>query len=119
MSGHNRAQLFGNLGQDPELRHTAAGTAVLGLRMATTEVYFNKDREKQERTDWHTVVIWGKRAEALAKILKKGDKLFIEGSIRNTSYEHEGVTKYKSEVHAKSIVLSGKKQGARVDDTSP
>lgn len=120
MSGHNRCQLFGNLGQDPELRHTQEGTPVMGLRMATTEVYFTRDREKKERTDWHTIVVWGKRAEALAKILKKGDKLFVEGSIRNSSYEdRDGNTRYKSEVSARSIVLSGKKQGTRVSEDTP
>jgi single-strand DNA-binding protein len=60
--GVNRVTLLGNLGSDPELRSTPGGQSVLNFRMATTEVYFDKDQTKQERTDWHTCAVWGKRA---------------------------------------------------------
>ena len=120
MSGHNRVQLMGNIAE-PELRHTKSGTAVLGIRMATTEVYFNKEREKQETTEWHNVVIWGKRAEALAKILSKGSQLFIEGSLRTRKWEtNEGDTRYTTEVHAREIVLCGRRPGSsNADEDTP
>ncbi|KKN15813.1 hypothetical protein LCGC14_0982050 [marine sediment metagenome] len=121
MSGHNRVQLVGNIGQDPELRHTNAGTAVLSLRMATTEVYFNKDREKKENTEWHTVVVWGKRAEAISKFIHKGDQIFIEGALRTRKWEtKEGDTRYTTEVHVREIVLCGKRRGGTPQsDDSP
>lgn len=106
--GLNRVMLLGNLGQDPELKYTQGGQAVLNIRLATTETYFDRDRQKKERTDWHTVVIWGNRAEALSKILSKGSSIFVEGSIRNSSYEgRDGQKRYKTEISAKNVILSG------------
>ncbi|MCC6557269.1 MAG: single-stranded DNA-binding protein, partial [Polyangiaceae bacterium] len=70
--GMNKVFLLGNIGGDPELRFTQGGQPVLNMRLATTESYLDKQGERQERTDWHNVVLWGKRAESLATILKKG-----------------------------------------------
>ena len=67
--GLNKAILIGNLGQDPELRYTQGGQAVLNLRLATTESYVNRDKERQQRTEWHTVVVWGKQGETLVYLL--------------------------------------------------
>lgn len=106
--GLNRAMLLGNLGADPELRFTQSGQAVLNMRIATTESYLDKDKVRQERTDWHNVVLWGKRGEALGKILAKGARIFVEGSIRTSSYEdREGAKKYKTEVIASNVILCG------------
>lgn len=106
--GLNRVMLLGNLGADPELRFTQGGQAVLNLRLATTESYLDKDRVRKERTDWHSVVVWGKRGEALSKILGKGSSLFIEGSIRTSSYEdREGQKRYKTEIVANNVILAG------------
>jgi len=106
--GLNRVMLLGNLGADPELRFTQGGQAVLNLRLATTESYMDRDRQRQERTDWHSIVVWGKRAEALAKILSKGSKLFVEGSLRTRSWEgQDGQKRYKTEVNAMNIILTG------------
>jgi single-strand DNA-binding protein len=107
--GMNKVILFGNLGSDPELRYTANGTAVLSLRIATNESFLDKNREVQERTEWHTVVVWGTRAEALAKTLTKGAGLLVEGGLRTSSYEKEGVKRYRTEVHAREICLSGRR----------
>ncbi|HEY2513175.1 MAG TPA: single-stranded DNA-binding protein, partial [Polyangiaceae bacterium] len=85
--GLNKVMLLGNLGQDPELKMIAGGQAVLNLRLATTETYMDRNNTRQERTDWHTVTVWGKRAEALAKILGKGSQIFVEGRIQTRSYE--------------------------------
>ena len=105
----NKVILFGNLGSDPELRYTANGTAVLSLRIATNESFLDKNKEVQERTEWHTVVVWGTRAEALARTLTKGTGLLVEGGLRTSSYEKEGVKRYRTEVHAREICLSGRR----------
>lgn len=106
--GLNRVILLGNLGADPELRMTNGGTAVLNIRMATSESYLDRNKQRQERTEWHRVVIWGRRAEALGKILTKGDRILIEGSLRTSSYEdRDGNKKYTTEIVANNVVLSG------------
>lgn len=106
--GLNRVMLMGNLGQDPELRFTQGGQAVLNLRLATTESYLDRDRVRKERTDWHNVVVWGKRAEGLSKILRKGSSIFIEGSLRTSSFEgRDGQKRWKTEVNARNILLTG------------
>jgi single-strand DNA-binding protein len=124
MDGLNRVMLMGNLGADPELRMTAGGQAVLNLRLATSESYLDKNKERTERTEWHNVVIWGKRAEGLAKIVHKGDRIFIEGGLRTTSYEdRDGNKRYKTDVIANNVLLNGKAapgmRGARTDDAEP
>lgn len=105
--GLNRVSLLGNLGADPELRMTQGGQAVLKLRLATSESYLDKDKQRQERTEWHSVVVWGKRAEGLAKLLKKGERLYVDGSLRTSSYEKDGQKRYTTEVIAQNILLNG------------
>lgn len=106
--GLNRVMLLGNLGADPELRMTNGGQAVLKLRLATAESYLDRDKQRKERTEWHSVVLWGKRAEALAKILNKGDRIFVEGGLRTSSYEDkDGAKRYKTEVNATQVLLCG------------
>jgi single-strand DNA-binding protein len=108
--GLNRVLLLGNLGADPELRFTSGGQPVLNMRIATTESYLDKDHQRQERTDWHNVVVWGKRGEALAKILVKGSSCFVEGSLRTSSYDDkDGNKRYKTEIIASDIILTGGK----------
>jgi single-strand DNA-binding protein len=104
--GYNRVQLLGNLGADPELRFTQAGGAVLGLRLATTERVKVRD-QWEDKTEWHSVTMFGARAEALAKILAKGATVFVEGSLRTSSYEKDGSKRYKTEVIAREVVLAG------------
>ncbi|MBX3182190.1 MAG: single-stranded DNA-binding protein [Polyangiaceae bacterium] len=109
--GLNRVMLLGNLGADPELRMTGGGQAVLKLRLATSESYLDKNRVRQERTEWHSVVVWGKRGEALAKFLEKGSRLFVEGSLRTSSYEVDGQKRYRTEVIAREVILAGRGGG--------
>lgn len=112
MEGLNRVMLLGNLGAEPELRYTQGGQAVLNLRVATTESYLDKERVRRERTDWHSVVVWGKRGEALHKILGKGSTVFVEGSLRTSSYDdRDGNKRYKTEVVAQNIILTGRGRG--------
>lgn len=110
--GLNRVMLLGSLGSDPELRCTQGGVSVLNMRIATNESYLDKDKVRRERTDWHTVVIFGRRAEALSKILTKGSSVFIEGSLRTSSYDdRDGNKRYKTEIHATNVLLTGKSGG--------
>jgi single-strand DNA-binding protein len=105
--GLNRVMLLGNLGADPELRVTPGGQAVLKLRLATNESYLDRNNVRQERTEWHRVTIWGRRAEALGKFLQKGDSLFVEGRLQTSSYEKNGEKRYSTEIVANNIILSG------------
>jgi len=105
--GLNRVLLLGNLGADPELRVTPGGQAVLKLRLATNESYLDKNQVRQERTEWHRVTVWGRRAEALGKILQKGDSLFVEGRLQTSSYEKNGEKRYSTDIIANNIILSG------------
>ena len=103
--GLNRVMLLGNLGADPELKVTQGGQAVLKLRLATTESYVDKNQTRQERTEWHSVTVWGRRGEALAKFLTKGQSIFVEGSLRTSNYEVNGEKRYRTEVIANNIIL--------------
>ncbi len=106
--GLNRVQLLGNLTAEPELRFTQGGQGVLNMRLATNESYLDKDKVRRERTDYHTVVVWGKRGESLAKILTKGSSIFVEGSLRTSSYNNrEGQKVYKTEIVANNVILTG------------
>ncbi len=109
--GLNKVLLLGNLGADPELRVTPGGQAVLKLRLATTESYLDKSNTRQERTEWHRITIWGKRGEALAKFLTKGDRIFIEGRIQTSSYEKNGEKRYSTDIIANNVILSGGGRG--------
>src|SRR5580700_6316508 len=114
--GLNRVMLLGNLGADPGLRVTPGGQAVLKLRLATNESYMDRNNVRQERTEWHRVTVWGRRAEALGKILQKGDSMFVEGRLQTSSYEKNGEKRYSTEVVATNVVLSGGRgrgEGAR------
>jgi single-strand DNA-binding protein len=115
--GMNKVLLLGNLGADPELRRTAGGLAVLRLRIATNESWLDKDHKPQGRVEWHTVTVWGARAEALARILTKGARVLVEGGIRTTSFEKEGQKHYRTEIHARDLFLTGRRpQGSAGDE---
>lgn len=109
--GVNKVILLGNLGADPDLRSTQGGQSVLRLRLATTERYMDQNKEWKERTEWHNVTVWGKRGEALHRILTKGSTIYVEGGLRTTSYDKDGTKVYKTEVVAQNIVLTGSRPG--------
>ena len=118
--GLNKVLLLGNLGADPELRVTPGGQAVLKLRLATTESYLDRNNTRQERTEWHRITIWGKRGEALAKFLTKGDRLFVEGRIQTSSYEKNGEKRYSTDIIANNVILAGGgRRGDRPEGEQP
>lgn len=106
--GVNKVILVGNLGQDPELRYTGGGTAVCNLRIATNESYKDSNGEWVERTEWHSVVAWGRLAEICNEYLKKGSQAYFEGSLQTRSYEdRDGNTKYTTEIKAREMMMLG------------
>jgi len=108
MSGVNKVILIGNLGADPEMRYTPGGAAVCELRLATNESWTDKKGERQERTEWHRVVVWGKRAEVVSKYLSKGRQVYVEGRIRTRSWEDkEGNKRYTTEIIADNVQFLG------------
>ena len=110
--GLNKVILIGNLGADPELKYTQGGQAMLRLRLATSESFLNKAGERQQRTEWHTVVLWGKRAEALNKILSKGRTICVEGRIQYRDWEDkDGNKRNFTEINAQNVVLVGGRPG--------
>lgn len=110
--GLNKVMLIGHLGADPELRSTNSGTSILRLRVATSETYLDRDKNRQTKTEWHSCTIWGARAEALHAILTKGKMVYIEGKLRTSSYDDkEGVKRYKTEINVDEIILCGGGQG--------
>ncbi len=106
--GLNRVLCMGFLGQDPELRTTSGGNSVLTLSVACNESWLDKNRVRQERVEWIRVKIWGRRAEALAKFLRKGTQVFCEGKLQTNSYEdREGIKRYTTDVVAHNIIVGG------------
>lgn len=105
----NKAMIIGNLGADPELRYTQSDTAVTTLRLATHERWTGRDGEDGERTEWHSVVVFGKTAENCAKFLKKGRSVFVEGRIQTRKWQdREGNDRYSTEIVANTVqFLSG------------
>jgi single-strand DNA-binding protein len=108
MASFNRAIIIGNLGQDPELRHTQSQTAVCTLNIATTDYRTSTDGQKQEFTEWHRVVVWGRQAENCGKYLAKGRSVMIEGRIQTRSWEDkQGQKRYTTEIVAQSVQFLG------------
>lgn len=117
----NKVMLIGNLGRDPEIRYTTSGQAVANFTLATTEKYTNKAGERQEDTEWHRIVAWGRLAEICGEYLSKGRMVYIEGSIKTRSWEDkEGNTKYTTEIVARNMQMLGGQggQGTRSDSPS-
>ena len=112
MASVNKVILIGNLGRDPETRYTTGGDAVTNLRIATTDTWKDKAGEKQEKTEWHTVVLFGRLAEIAGEYLKKGRPVYIEGRLQTRKWtDKEGVEKYTTEIVADSMQLLGGREG--------
>jgi len=119
MRGLNKVMIMGNLGFDPEVRYTTSGAAVTNLRVATSEVW--KDRqtgEKQERTEWHRIVLFARLGEIAAQYLRKGSRVFIEGTIRTNKWQDQsGNDRYTTEIIANNLQLMDTKGGGAAGGT--
>ena len=107
MSSVNKVILLGNIGKDPEVRETKSGK-VVNLVLATSERYTDKSGQKQENTEWHNLVVFGKLADVVTKYVKKGDKLYVEGSITTRKWEDkEGNTRYNTDIKVRDLTMLG------------
>ena len=108
MASVNKVILIGNLGRDPEVRYMPEGGAVTNISIATTDTWKDKSGEKQERTEWHRVVLFGRQAEIAGEYLKKGRSVYIEGRLQTRKYtDKDGVEKYSTEIVADRMQLIG------------
>ena len=108
MGSVNKVILVGNLGRDSELRYTPGGAPVATLNIATTEVWNDKGGQKQEKTEWHRVVLWGKTAESLNEYLVKGKQIYIEGRLQTRQWDDkDGNKRYTTEIRGDRVVLLG------------
>lgn len=108
MASVNKVILVGNLGKDPEVRYTPSGQAVAKFSVATTDNWTDQGGQRQEKTEWHNVVVWGKQAETCGQYLAKGRQVYLEGSIRSRSYDdRDGNKRYITEVVAQRVQFLG------------
>lgn len=116
---YNKVFLVGRLGRDPEMRHTQAGTPVTNLFLATDESYTDKGGNRQNRTEWHKVVVWNRQAETASNYLSKGRLVLIEGSLQTRKWQdQQGQNRYTTEIKAQRVVFMDSQQGAS-DNAGP
>jgi single-strand DNA-binding protein len=118
----NKVILVGNVGQDPEVKYTASGVPVARLTLATSERFKDKNKQWQDRTEWHSVVAWQRLAEIVGEYVRKGSKLYVEGKLQTSTWEdrQSGEKKYRTEIVACDIVLLGSKEnGQRATTETP
>jgi single-strand DNA-binding protein len=109
----NKVIIVGNMGRDAEVRYTPGGAAVATLSLATTDVWNDKAGQRQEKTEWHRVVVWGKQAETLAEYLTKGRQIYVEGRLQTRQWDDkDGNKRYTTEIRSDRIVLLGGRGGA-------
>jgi single-strand DNA-binding protein len=119
-SGLNKVMIIGNLGKDPEVRYTPGGQAVANFTIATNESWNDKAGQKQERTEWHRIVAWGKTAELCGEYLTKGRQVYIEGKIQTREWNNkEGVKQYTTEIVANQVLFLGEKPSSGRDRGDP
>lgn len=106
----NSVQLIGRLGNDPEIKSFDSGKRVATFSLATNESYYNSEGEKIEDTQWHNIVVWGKRVDVVENYLKKGSEIALEGKLINRSYEKDGDRKYITEINLNELLMLGKKE---------
>src|SRR3954471_18530798 len=112
MGSVNKVILVGNLGADPELKYTPSSRPLCNLRIATTEVFKDKSGQRQEKTEWHRVTVWGDQAENCSKYLSKGRSVYVEGRLQTRTYDKDGQKHYATDVVADRVVFLGSGGGA-------
>ncbi|MDQ3046580.1 MAG: single-stranded DNA-binding protein [Bacteroidota bacterium] len=111
MAGVNKVILVGNLGKDPEVRHLEGGAAVANFTLATSEIYKDKNGNRNEQTEWHNIVVWRGLAEIAEKYLKKGMTIYVEGKLRTRSWDDkEGNKRYTTEIVGDTFTILSKKE---------
>lgn len=119
MSGVNKVIIIGRLGADPELKTVTGGQSVCRLSVATSENWTDREGQKQERTEWHRIVVWGKLAELCGKYLSKGRQAYIEGRLQTRSWEdQQGQKRYTTEIVANTVQFLGGQTEARPSQAS-
>ena len=110
MASLNKVMLIGNLGRDPETRYTSTGSPVTTLNIATTEKWTGKDGNKEEKTEWHRIVTFGKQAEICNEYLSKGRQIYVEGRLQTRSWEDkDGNKRYTTEIVAQQVLMLGRR----------
>ena len=120
--GVNKVILIGNLGNDPEIRYTAGGAAVANISLATAESWKDKESgEKQERTEWHRVVFFGRLAEIVGEYLRKGSQVYVEGRLQTRKWQDkkDGTDRYSTEIVASDMQMLGGRSGGSANFDSP
>ena len=113
MAGLNKATLIGHLGRNPEIRYSQQGSAVVNFSVATSEQWTDRNGDRQERTEWHRIVVFGKAGEICEKYLQKGSQVYLEGRLQTRNYEKDGQTHYITEIVVASFLfLGGNRQNA-------
>jgi len=117
----NKVILIGNLGRDPEIRTTPSGQNVATFTLATSRRWKDRDGNRQEKTEWHNIVVWGKQAEVAGQYLTKGKQVFIEGRIETRSWEDKqsGEKRYKTEIICDNFQMLGSRGGADARGAAP
>ena len=113
--GINKVILVGNVGQDPEIRHSQSGTPVATTSVATTEKWTDQTGNQQERTEWHNIVAFGKTAEIMEQYVQKGTKLYLEGKLQTQEFEKEGQTHYRTKIIVNNFLMLGDTGGQQDD----
>lgn len=114
----NKAILVGNLGADPEIRHTQSGTQVATFNVATTERFKGKDGQMQDTTEWHRIVAWGRLAEICGEYLHKGSRVYLEGKIQTRAWDDkDGNKRYTTEIVAREMKMLSPKGGGSSSDS--
>ncbi len=120
MRSLNRVQLIGRLGKNPEVRYTSNGSSVANFTMATNESWTGKDGQKNEKTEWHNIVAWGKLGEICGEYLTKGKQVYIEGRLTTRSWDdRDGKKRYTTEVKADNMIMLGGSGGSGTSHTPP
>jgi single-strand DNA-binding protein len=119
--GVNRVIILGRLGTDPEVKYTQSGTAVTRFNVATNESWLNKEGQKEEKTEWHRIVVWGKQAENCGQYLAKGRQVYVEGRLQTSNWEDkDGNKRYTTEIIAQTVqFIDSRAEGATTKEYNP
>jgi single-strand DNA-binding protein len=116
----NKVILLGNLGKDPDTRFTSSGKAVTRFSLATSNTWTDANGEKQQATEWHTVIVWGKQGEACGQYLEKGRQVYVEGTLRHRSYDNkEGKEQHVTEIVAQKVRFLGGGSNGKSSEPEP